>query len=138
MIMNSGAEPATKYMANDDFPEPPRRADSKHPIFIFAEFGSGSPPGPGGSVSVGLGGGGGRQLSPFWGGLARGLYRPCPPSPVESPPTPKIVRKRHVYACWAKIPVVSHGDGGNMRISCPWPGSELVGALNSGTNPGQL
>ena len=48
MIMKSGAEgadnfltiengqfppPPPKYMPNDDFSEPPRRADSKNPIF---------------------------------------------------------------------------------------------------------
>ena len=38
----------TKYMANDDFSEPPRRADSENPIVIFLpNFWSGSPPGPG-------------------------------------------------------------------------------------------
>ena len=28
----------TKHMANDDFSEPPRRADSKNPIFFFPRF----------------------------------------------------------------------------------------------------
>ena len=28
----------SKYMANDDFSEPPRRTDSKNPIFIFCRF----------------------------------------------------------------------------------------------------
>ena len=28
----------TKCMANDDFSEPPRRADSKNPIFIFSRL----------------------------------------------------------------------------------------------------
>ena len=72
-------------MADDDFSEPPRRADSKNPIFIFCRiFGSGSPPGPGGQL-VGLGGGG-RQLSPCARGcLARGLYRP--PHPGKRKPS---------------------------------------------------
>ena len=35
-------------MANDDFSEPPRRADSKNPIFFFSRFlGLGHLPGPG-------------------------------------------------------------------------------------------
>ena len=39
-------------MANDDFSEPPRRADSKNPIFIFGGFlGLGHLRGPG--VSLG-------------------------------------------------------------------------------------
>ena len=29
---------STKSMANDDFSEPPRRADSKNPIFSFSRF----------------------------------------------------------------------------------------------------
>ena len=38
----------TKYMANDDFSEPPRRADSKNPIFIFCRIlGPGHLRGPG-------------------------------------------------------------------------------------------
>ena len=28
----------TKSMANDDFSEPPRRADSKNPMFFFSRF----------------------------------------------------------------------------------------------------
>ena len=41
----------TKYMANDDFSEPPRRADSKNPIFIFCPFlGLGHLRGPGFSL----------------------------------------------------------------------------------------
>ena len=105
----------TKYLANDDFSEPPRRADSKNPIFTFCRFlGPGHLGGPG--VSLGrilgvpsmepfLGEGGGssqRALStpPFQlkarlpqrtmgegGGLARGLCRP-PPS-TESPVAPE-------------------------------------------------
>ena len=39
---------STKYMANDDFSETPRRADSKNRIFFFLPFfRSGSPPRPG-------------------------------------------------------------------------------------------
>ena len=68
----------TKYMANDDFLEPPRRADSKNPIFIFCRLGLGHLRGPG-SVSVGFWGS--RQLSPFWGegGAGQGaLSTPAP------------------------------------------------------------
>ena len=48
----------TKYMANDDFSDTPRRTDSKNPIFIFflPNFGSGSPPGPGGQSREDFGG----------------------------------------------------------------------------------
>ena len=97
--MNSGAEGAefflrikngqfffTKYMANDDFPEPPRHADSKTPIFIFCQFlGLGHLWGLGVSLGRILGV---PSIEPFLGtgGLAMGLYRP-PPPPIESPPT---------------------------------------------------
>ena len=37
-----------KYMANDDFSEPPPCADSKNPIFIFADFWAQVTLGPGG------------------------------------------------------------------------------------------
>ena len=62
-------------MTNDDFSEPPRRADSKNPVFIFfAEFRvrvTSWAPGISLGGSFGGGGGGGRQLSPFFGeGLA--------------------------------------------------------------------
>ena len=66
-------------MANDDFSEPPRRADSNDPIFIFCRFWVRVTYEAQGSVLVGFWGS--RQLSPFWGrggGLARGLYRPPP------------------------------------------------------------
>ena len=73
-----------EFMANDNFPEPPRRVDSKKPIFI-CHFGSGPPPVPGGQfwydfcggvngTLFGVGGGG--------GGLAReGCIAPPPPRP---------------------------------------------------------
>ena len=67
----------TKFMANDDFSEPPRRADSANPIFIFADFWVWVTSEAQGSVSEGFWGS--CQLSPFWergGGLVRGLYRP--------------------------------------------------------------
>ena len=47
----------TKYMANDDFSKPPRRADSKNPIFIFCEIlGPGHLRGPGVSLGKIFGG----------------------------------------------------------------------------------
>ena len=56
-------------MANDDFSEPPRRADSKIPVFIFFAdffFWVWVTSEAWGSVSVGFWGA--RQLSPFWSG----------------------------------------------------------------------
>ena len=58
----------------------------KTPFSFFAEFWVRVTSEAQGSVSLGFWGP--RQLSPFWGrGLARGLYRPPPPS-IESPSTP--------------------------------------------------
>ena len=67
-------------MANDDFSEPPRRADSKNPIFFFSRFlGLGHLQG----LGVRLGRiWGVLSLEPFLGGgggPAGGLYRPSPP-----------------------------------------------------------
>ena len=77
----------SKSIAKDDFSEPPQRADSKNPSFIFCRsFAPGHLRGPGVSLGRILGGG---SIEPplFGGGLARGLYR-TPPPPIESPPTP--------------------------------------------------
>ena len=75
-------------MANDDFSETPRCADSKNPIFIFCQIlVPGHLRGPGvshGRIFRGL------STEPLFGGggaLARGLYRTLRPE-VESPPTP--------------------------------------------------
>ena len=74
--MNSGAANRalkvviffTTYMANDEFSESPRRADSKNLIFIFPYIWVWVTSGAHGLVLVGFGGGGGGcQLSPFWG-----------------------------------------------------------------------
>ena len=73
-----------KYMPHDDFPEPPRRADSKNPIPFLAELGSGSPLGPGGQSRKDFTG---PSIEPLGGGGGRGLYRPPPPPEVESLPT---------------------------------------------------
>ena len=55
----------TKYMADDDFSEPPRRADSKNPIFIFCRFlGLGHLRGPAVSLVRILGI---PSMEPFWG-----------------------------------------------------------------------
>ena len=61
--IENGQNVFTKSMANDDFSEPPRRADSKKFHFVLPNSGSMSPPGPGGSVSVGFAGGGGGGAS---------------------------------------------------------------------------
>ena len=62
-------------MANDDFSEPPRCADSKNPIFIFCRFlGLGHLRGPGVSLGRILGV---LSIEPYLGEggvLARGLY----------------------------------------------------------------
>ena len=69
-----------KYMANDDFSEPPRRPDSKNPIFFFSRFlGLGHLQGLGIRLSRILGV---LSIEPFvgeGGGPARGLYPPPPP-----------------------------------------------------------
>ena len=61
---------SSKYMANDDFSEPPRRADSKIPFSFFADFWVWVTSEARGSVWVGFWGT--RQLSPFWGGWVGG------------------------------------------------------------------
>ena len=69
---------STKYMANDDFSEPPRRADSKNPIFFFCRvLGLGHPRCPGVSLVIGLGGGG--------GGASHGEPQPVCESEIQTP-----------------------------------------------------
>ena len=77
-------------MANDDFSEPPGRAHSKNPIFIFADFWVWVTSEARGSVSVGFWGS--CRLCPFGRGqgAAGGLHRP-PPLPRQlntGPATP--------------------------------------------------
>ena len=74
--------------ANDDFSEPPRRADSKTPIFILCRILVRVTSAARGSVSVGFWGA--RQLSPFRrGGVwLEGCIHDSPPPAVEGPPTP--------------------------------------------------
>ena len=70
----------TNYMANDDFSEPPRHADSKNPIFIFCRIlGPGHLQGPGVSLGRMFRGPSVDPLVGWGGGLARGLF--CPPPP---------------------------------------------------------
>ena len=78
---------STKYMANDDFSEPPRRTDSKHPIFIFCRFlGLGHLRGRGVSLGRILGV---LSIEPFWGegggGASLGALSIPPPLSIESP-----------------------------------------------------
>ena len=65
--------PVIKYMANIDFSESTRRADSKYPIFSFCRIlGPGCLQGPGVSPGRILGA---PLIEPFWGGrLARRLF----------------------------------------------------------------
>ena len=57
----------TKCIANDDFSEPPRRADSKIPFSFFAEFRVRVTSGAKGSVPVGFRGG--ASIEPSWEGV---------------------------------------------------------------------
>ena len=67
----------TKYMANDGFVNPLDALIPKFPFSIFGGFWVWVTSEARGSVSVGFWGS--RELSPFWGGLARGSIDP--PSP---------------------------------------------------------
>ena len=74
-------------MTKDDFSEPPGRADSTNPIFIFCRFlDLGHLPGPG--VSLGGFFGGPINCAPFLGGGPSQGALSTPPPPIESPPTP--------------------------------------------------
>ena len=78
----------TKSMANDDFSEPPRCADSKNPIFFFSDLWVWVTSEARGSVSVGFWGS--CQLSPFFlrggGGRPEGSIDPPPPPGNETRP----------------------------------------------------
>ena len=87
--LKTGGGGGDRVQLNDDFSEPPRRADSKNRIFIFLpKLESGPLRGPG--VSLGRILAGGASIKPLWGGggraLARGLYRPPPPELKARPP----------------------------------------------------
>ena len=71
----------TKYMAKDDFSEPPRRADSKNPIFVFCRLqGSGARR----SVPVGL------------GSSQRAVSTPPPPPEAKARPNRVVGQGRHI------------------------------------------
>ena len=79
-----------KYMANDDFSEPPRRANSKNPIFIFCRcLGLGHPWGLGVRLGRILGG---PSIEPFLGegggASQRALSSPPPPLRKRKPVLP--------------------------------------------------
>ena len=66
-------------MANDDFSEPPRHADSKIPFSFFPDFWVWVTSKARGSVSAGFWGS--CQLSPFWGGGVLGRRALSNPPP---------------------------------------------------------
>ena len=71
----------TKSMANDDFSEPPRCADSKIPIFFFfADFWVRVTSGAQGSVSVGFLGVPSIEPLLEGGGSSQGALSPPPPN----------------------------------------------------------
>ena len=93
-----------KYMANDDFSEPPRRADSKNPNFLFfPDFWVRVTSEARESVSVGFWGS--CQLSPFfWGGGSgrRALSIPPPSETQTWPPCDnffctRLYRKKELH-----------------------------------------
>ena len=94
----------TKYMANDDFSEPPRRADSKNPIFSFSRFfGLGHLRGPGVSLGRILGV---LSIEPLLGegaGEGRALSTPPPlPETKTRPPQQWRTIRTSVKRCWSK------------------------------------
>ena len=96
---------STKFMANDDFFEPPRRADSQNPIFLFCLIlGPDHLRGPGVSLGRMLGG---PSIEPFFGGgggLARGaVSTPAPPPPPTGLKARPPLSEHH-------IPVVQVGQ----------------------------
>ena len=75
--------PPPKSMADDDLSEPPRRADSKNPIFIFCLIlGLGHLRGPGVSLGRILGV---PSIEPLlgWGGSSQGNLKTPPPSSID-------------------------------------------------------
>ena len=96
-------------MVNDDFSEPPRRTDSKNPIFISLPiFGSGSPPRPGG------------QLSPFSGrgGSSQGALSIPPPPNLQLEARPPQQFTGLAIAC---PPASLRGGGGGGHDSKSLP-----------------
>ena len=96
----------TKYMANDSFSEPPRRADSKNPIFFFSRFWVWVTSKAWGSDLVGFWGS--CQLSPFWG---EGGSRPegsIDPPPRNEDPASQVLGKANTPSPCQRGPVVGH------------------------------
>ena len=114
----------TKYMANDDFSEPPRRTGSKNPIFFFPDFGVWVTSKAWGSDSVRFWGS--YQLSPFWGrGVpAGGLYRPSTPAPgnanlasqAKSNPGWNNFRSLLCFPLWVRSTVANYEKQHNFLI----------------------
>ena len=133
----------TKYMANDDFSEPPRRTDSKNSIFIFfSDFWVWVTCEAQGSVSVGFWGS--RQLSPFWGGgSSQGALSTPPPKLKARLPNPlqrvgsgcmvpgKMGRTQTAFPSQSSAGagpgwLVRPGDGLRRRTSSQWAPSANV------------
>ena len=112
-------------MANDDFSEPPRHADSKNPIFIFCRiWGPGHPRGPGVSLGRILGG---LSVAPIFLGGGGSTHRAVltPPTANESPPTPGF---EDALCAREERPETLCGSQGS---SCPAPGQEAVRVCGS-------
>ena len=87
-----------KFTANGAFSEPPRRADSKNPIFIFCRFlGLGHLRGPGVSLGRILGV---PSIEPFLGegGSSQGALS-ASPSSTESPVAPERAQRKQGHGC---------------------------------------
>ena len=85
LSIKNGQKFSTKYMASDDFSEPPRRADSKNPIFIFfLDFWVRVTSEARGSVSVGFWGV--PSIEPFLGrgGSSQGALSTPPPFQLKA------------------------------------------------------
>ena len=103
-------------MANDDFSEPPRRADSKNAVFIFfADFWVWVTSEARGSVLVGFWGA--RQLSPFFGGGGSSQGALLTPAPSIASPA---------------APVVMHPSTGG-RSGPAWPSDRAEGHWSGGS-----
>ena len=100
-------------MAKDDFSEPPRRADSETPIFIFfADFWVRVTSEARGSVSLGFWGS--RQFSPFGGGSSQGA--------LLTPPPPQL-HARLPTSCGCRFGVRVTVLRGCRTDACPGPGA---------------
>ena len=113
-------------MATDDFSEPPRRADSKNPIFIFCRFlGLGHLRGPGISLVWILGV---PSVEPLLGeGLARGLYRPRPLQLKARLPQTHSVHG--VPSTDVRIPRTQAWGIHNSHVGNPWHTAQMPSCL---------